>query len=598
MIEFKETITASQYVVPALCSGILFMGILLYAFIYYSSRERIHATMLFLGITGWGFVTGELMVLTMGWHLDPAAGMGFHRMEQIFATLFIPAMPLMVSGLLQLNPSWQKVNRVLIYCTFIVAGVLIIISLASPDLFVSQHIHRKDWLLRQADHGRGQEGALYPVRDALLALFILYTIACFITDMVKNRRLRYLMPSFIGLAIAVYGAVLDVMSVYTGNFYDFLPESRFSRFVMGITFFILFSMGGVLRKFLDMAGEVERAHKIARDEAETSSRQNDFIKNILSSNSQELYAFSESLSSSISTFTQNTQDQAAATEEVSASIEEINANMDLVRDNVDGQFSSIEDLSASMTRLSDMIRAMDSTVTEALSAIGSVSENARTGEQALVAMEESMRTINNSSDEIMGIITIINDISDRINLLALNASIEAARAGDAGRGFAVVADEISKLADQTAESIKNIDALIKTNRSEISHGSGTISTAVERINLIISDIDVIVEKISSISGEMETQTEANRAMNEGTAMVRTMSEQILHAMNEQKAALDEISRTVGSINELAQGNTRTSMGISESSGSLADKVKQMNLRIAGFGEDQEDNFEKADPEGA
>ena len=84
-------------------------------------------------------------------------------------------------------------------------------------------------------------------------------------------------------------------------------------------------------------------------------------------------------------------------------------------------------------------------------------------------IEETVSTIQSigeSSKQIADTLSMIKDISDQINLLALNASIEAARAGDAGRGFAVVADEISKLADQTAGSIKAIDSLkgCKNNR--------------------------------------------------------------------------------------------------------------------------------------
>ena len=118
-----------------------------------------------------------------------------------------------------------------------------------------------------------------------------------------------------------------------------------------------------------------------------------------------------------------------------------------------------------------------------------ISLKAREGEQSMTGMNSAMTRIIQSSEEMTGIVKIINDISERINLLSLNAAIEAARAGDAGRGFAVVADEISKLADQTASSIKSIDTLIRTNESEIGKGNQNVGAAVEKINYIISDIE-------------------------------------------------------------------------------------------------------------
>jgi methyl-accepting chemotaxis protein len=561
---------------------------LLYITVFIHTRQRLHLAMSVLGLAGFSFVFFETLVLASGWMVDAELGMQFHRGEQIAATLLIPAIPLMLHYLLSMTPGWKKINLVFIAAGFTAFGVLTVIAFAAPDLFVSQTIHRPDWLTRQADHGRGQEGPLYMLRDLLLGILILYTFVCFIMDMIVQKRLGYLLLSFIGLIIAVYGAVVDVMSVYTGEFHDFTPESRHSRFVVGITIFILFSMGAVLKKFFDISKEAELAHAEARTQADKNLKQNDFIKNTLKSTSDNLFAFSETLLTTISTFTENTQDQAAATEEITASIEEIAAGTDNVKTSIDRQFTGISTLSGIINEVNTTMKSIVALTSDALKKIDAISDNALSGEESLRLMNDTMMKIAGSSGEITGIIEIINDISDRINLLSLNAAIEAARAGDAGRGFAVVADEISKLADQTASSIKNISSLITNNDVEIKNGSGSITLAVQKINSIIKDIDTIVTKITEISSSVTIQAEANVRMERSASEVQSLSEHIMLSMDEQKNAVNEISRTAGSINELAQKNTVSSIDITASTKALVDKVERISRDIEEFGIDPYD----------
>jgi len=589
MVKFDFILTPGQLLVPAVCSGVLLMGLFLYSYMYGHTRERLHGAMALMGLTGFMFVISEVLILTMGWQLNQEMGRQFHRIEQMSATFFLLCMPLLIHHLLQLNPTWRKINKIIIYTGLAISLGIIILSFVAPDLFVSVTRHRVDnWLKFQADYGRGQEGPLYGLRDGLLFALILYLVICFIYDMIKQKRFRYLLPAFIGLLIAVTGALIDMYSVKSGKFYDMFPDVRYSRFVLGITIFILFSMGGVLRKFFDMSREVERARKLIGQEAEISSKQNDFIKNVLHDSTHELFSYSETLSNTMKVFNENTQNQATATEEVTASVEEITAGMESVKVNVDHQFESIESLTATMADLSKIIEGTNTLVVETRKIMDSVSNNARDGEESLNVMSSSMMNIQASSGEITGIIEIINDISDQINLLSLNAAIEAARAGDAGRGFAVVADEISKLADQTASSIKNIGDLIGRNDSEIKTGTENIKTVVNTIDHIIKDIESIVKGVETISQDMVRQTEANDTVNNNVASVRIRSEQIMNAMNEQRNALNEISRTVGDINELTMHNTVQSNEITDSSMGLVSRVDKMNTEIESFNLDTED----------
>ena len=155
-----------------------------------------------------------------------------------------------------------------------------------------------------------------------------------------------------------------------------------------------------------------------------------------------------------------------------ATIEEVSAGVDNVALNTRDQFERMNSLMEKMNNLSMIIGTMGSDVAITMDLTRTIATDAAEGEGSLNSMNAGMQRINQSSTEMTGIIAIINKISDQINLLALNATIEAARAGEAGRGFAVVADEISKLAEQTAASLKEIGSLIRMNNAEISSGFG------------------------------------------------------------------------------------------------------------------------------
>jgi methyl-accepting chemotaxis protein len=331
-------------------------------------------------------------------------------------------------------------------------------------------------------------------------------------------------------------------------------------FVMVLSFLIVaITEGAVRRSDAEALENRENYRKIQSllESASDSSR-------VLARSSGEMKNLTAS-------FSENFQSQAASAEEITAAMEEVSSATD---QNALGSSEQYETISAFLERLGNltgMISRMGAKIRESMGVVNEITGHARSGESSLVSMQASMSNIHDGSNRMTGIVEIINSISDKINLLSLNAAIEAARAGDAGRGFAVVADEISKLADQTAVSLKEIDSLINLNMGEISKGSDIMNGTVGTISRIINGVALMNEKINEIADAMAAQDGINREVNEKAVAVKERASEIKSASQEQKIALDEIVKSIASVNEITQENSEILAGLKK----LAEDVSRM-----------------------
>lgn len=289
----------------------------------------------------------------------------------------------------------------------------------------------------------------------------------------------------------------------------------------------------------------------------------------LASSSNELAATSDSSA-------KNSQSQAAATEEITASIEEVSSGIESINSESGVLFERINEVRGRIDGLSLTITEMNRAVDETRVLTGNISSTAKASEGYLSDMSANMERIYKSSREMQSIIGIINDISDKINLLSLNAAIEAARAGESGRGFAVVADEISKLAEQTAQSIKGIATHISQNESETQSFSRNVSEVLGTINAILEGINSINTKASSVFDTMNEGIAANRDIAAEFADLQKRADIIHAATMEQRTAMEEMIKSVSDIGAASQSTASSSEEIASSAAELsviAEKLK-------------------------
>ncbi|MGL4370172.1 MAG: methyl-accepting chemotaxis protein, partial [Spirochaetota bacterium] len=194
-------------------------------------------------------------------------------------------------------------------------------------------------------------------------------------------------------------------------------------------------------------------------------------------------------------------------------------------------------------------------------------------------MTEILGTVSLMSSEfaeIENVVGLIDDISEKINLLSLNAAIEAARAGEAGRGFAVVSDEISKLADQTAANVKTIGSSIEKNLSSLSRSVKGLTSFEKVLESMIASIEKLSLSIDKISETAGRDLQYNRDIRKSNEQVVSISHTIRQAMEEQKAALGEILLSLTSVNQATQEFASGSRDLAQTGESVGQTIAEMN----------------------
>ena len=251
----------------------------------------------------------------------------------------------------------------------------------------------------------------------------------------------------------------------------------------------------------------------------------------------------------------------------------------LTRDSVNRQYGEIESVVTAVNQMSatalEVAKASEQTAaeTEAMSRNIRHSEESLTKAMGFVATmsQESMEAklavskVADSSMNISRILEVISSIAAQTNLLALNAAIEAARAGEQGRGFAVVADEVRALASKTQSSTNDISTLIDALQKEVQSASGIIDKGAERAQMAVSQTEQALNSLNSM-----------------VSQIGEISGQVTHiaaAAEEQSAVTEEVNRNITGISDSASELARLAGEAQQSSVVLANLVKQQHEQL-------------------
>lgn len=275
---------------------------------------------------------------------------------------------------------------------------------------------------------------------------------------------------------------------------------------------------------------------------------------MLTDQAQALAQQAQQMSRSSQEVASSSDEQSRAAGSIAATVEELTASISSVFDNA-REATNLSQNSGDQARTgSDIILRATHEMERISASVGKVSDN--------------IALLGDSSEKISSVVTVIQSIAEQTNLLALNAAIEAARAGEQGRGFAVVADEVRGLAGRTAESTREIASMVNVIQESVTTAIASMQASMAQVQngvQLASDANSSVTLISSAAEQALT------AVND-----------ITQSLREQTNATDEISVSIANIAEMSATNHHLAKESARQANALADISGEINVAIGQF----------------
>ncbi len=257
---------------------------------------------------------------------------------------------------------------------------------------------------------------------------------------------------------------------------------------------------------------------------------------------------------------------AAASEELAAQVEQISTGTELQRERVESTASAMAEMNSTVLEVArnagQASAQTDDTqkkAREGAKLVGEVVRAINLVNEVAATLNMNMQSLGTQAENIGGVLSVISDIADQTNLLALNAAIEAARAGEAGRGFAVVADEVRKLAEKTMSatqevgtSIGGIQAATRTNIEEVGNAARSVSQATELANASGDALRVIVELAASNSSLVTSIATAAEEQSATSEEINHSIEQISGVVRDTTTGMEQSSLAIRELSDMAQ----------------------------------------------
>ena len=242
----------------------------------------------------------------------------------------------------------------------------------------------------------------------------------------------------------------------------------------------------------------------------------------------------------------------SASEQVMIGSEQLSGSAQDLAEGATNQASAVQELSATVINVTNISEESAKNAVLAATNATNAAEDAKKSKEEINQLTEAMERITATSHEIEDIIAAIEDIDSQTNLLSLNASIEAAIAGEAGRGFAVVADQIGKLAADSAKSAVSTKELISRCLAEVEDGNRIVENTIESIGTVLANMEAFAGMAAGAAEASQSQVEMLRQIEEGMNQITIVVQNNSATAQETSAVSEELSAQAINLDEMIE----------------------------------------------